>query len=54
MKCTFCGDEVKIHKAIIYYQSNGKSYVFCSSKCRRSMLILNRDPKKVKWVNKNG
>ncbi|MEM0356592.1 MAG: hypothetical protein QW465_02465 [Candidatus Anstonellales archaeon] len=51
MKCSFCGDEIKLDRAVYYYTATGKGYVFCSSKCRRSMLKLRRDPKKLKWVN---
>lgn len=54
MKCSFCNKTIKIDRAYIYFYSNGNSLVFCSSKCRKLMLKLNRDPKKLKWVSKSG
>ncbi|MCS7122439.1 MAG: 50S ribosomal protein L24e [Candidatus Micrarchaeota archaeon] len=49
MKCSFCGREIALGRGIIYFTSNGKMYSFDSSKCRRNMLRLNRDPKDMKW-----
>ncbi len=52
MKCAFCGKEIEKGTGVIYVKKDGKSYPFCSSKCRKNMLELKRKPHKVKWIRK--
>lgn len=33
--------------------NDGTMLWFCSSKCRKSMLVLKRDPRKLKWTDKH-
>lgn len=54
MRCSFCNTEIKQNKVLMYFYANGKTLVFCSSKCKKYMLKLKKDPKKLKWVNING
>lgn len=49
-KCSFCGVAIHKGKGIIYVKSDGSILFFCSSKCRRNMLLLKRKPNKLKWV----
>ena len=36
----------------MYVRNNGAVLWFCSNKCRKSMLELRRNPKKLKWTLK--
>jgi large subunit ribosomal protein L24e len=33
-------------------KNDGSVFWFCSSKCRKNMLVLKRDPRRLKWTNK--
>jgi len=48
--CAFCGKEVKPGTGRMYVKNDGTVLFFCSSKCRKNMLILRRDPRKLKWT----
>ena len=48
--CSFCGETFPKGKGMLYVKSDGSILYFCSSKCRKNMLILKRDPKKYKWT----
>lgn len=50
VNCEFCGKEVKKGTGVKYVLDNGKTYDFCSSKCRNNTLKLKRDPRKFKWT----
>lgn len=49
-KCTFCGREFSPGTGIMYVNNDGTIFWFCSSKCRKNQLELNRDPRKLKWT----
>ena len=51
-KCSFCGKEVMPGTGIMYVKNDGSTLWFCSSKCRKSMLKMRRDPRKLKWTKK--
>lgn len=51
-KCSFCGKEVMPGTGIMYVRNDGTVLWFCSSKCRKNMLKLGRDPRKLKWTSK--
>jgi len=51
-KCSFCGKEVIPGTGIMYVKNDGTVLWFCSSKCRKNMLKLGRDPRKLKWTSK--
>jgi len=50
--CTFCKRRFKEPRGLTVFTFDGKSIHFCSSKCRRNMNNLGRDPKKTAWVIK--
>jgi large subunit ribosomal protein L24e len=52
-KCSFCGREVKPGRGIMFVRNAGTVLWFCSSKCRKNMLSLRRNPKKLKWTEKH-
>lgn len=49
-QCSFCGKEIPPATGIMYVRNDGSILWFCSNKCRKSMLKLRRDPKKLKWT----
>jgi len=51
-RCSFCGSEIPRGVGIMYVKNDGTVLYFCSSKCRKNMLILKRKPYRVKWVIK--
>ncbi|MBS7620433.1 50S ribosomal protein L24e [Candidatus Bathyarchaeota archaeon] len=48
--CSFCKRPIPPGTGIIFVRRDGRTLKFCSSKCRKSMLKLNRDPRKFKWT----
>jgi len=50
--CSFCGKPLKPGTGMMYVKDDGTIYFFCSSKCRKNMLKLKRDPRKLKWTKK--
>ncbi len=50
--CSFCGRKIKPGTGIMYVKTDGTIYYFCSGKCRKNMLKLGRDPRKLKWTKK--
>lgn len=50
VKCFFCGKEESMHKGIHYIRNDGSIWYFCSAKCRKNMLKLKRDKRKIKWT----
>jgi len=38
----------------MYVKVDGTVYWFCSSKCRKSMLVFGRDARKLKWTKPGG
>ncbi|MGC8848960.1 MAG: 50S ribosomal protein L24e [Candidatus Bathyarchaeia archaeon] len=54
LKCSFCGKEFRQGTGIIFVKRDGAMLRFCSSKCRKSFLVLKRDPRKLKWTVYHG
>ncbi len=50
MKCSFCNRNVEPGTGVSNVDKVGKVLNFCSSKCKKNMLKLKRNPRKVKWV----
>ncbi|HLC65746.1 MAG TPA: 50S ribosomal protein L24e [Candidatus Nanoarchaeia archaeon] len=48
-KCTFCGRVIELGTGKIYVLKEGKVLNFCSSKCEKNQIKLNRKPIKTKW-----
>jgi len=49
-RCSFCNKEIEPGTGILYVKLDGTKLYFCSSKCRKNMLKLKRDPRKLKWT----
>jgi large subunit ribosomal protein L24e len=52
-KCSFCGKPIEMGTGLAFVRNDGTMLWFCSSKCRKSMLDLKRDPRKLKWTDKH-
>ncbi|MCX6775842.1 MAG: 50S ribosomal protein L24e [Candidatus Micrarchaeota archaeon] len=52
MKCSFCGNEIESGTGTIFVRRDGSMLDFCSQKCKRGMLKLKRNPRKLKWTTK--
>jgi large subunit ribosomal protein L24e len=52
MKCSFCNNEIAPGTGTMYVKASGQILYFCSSKCEKNMLKLNRIPREQKWTTK--
>ena len=50
--CSFCGKNIEKGTGKMFVKKDGKLLYFCSNKCEKNMLKLNRKPLKTKWVTK--
>jgi len=48
-KCVYCGKEYDVPKGVTVFLNDGTIHNFCSSKCRKNMLMKRR---KVRWISK--
>ena len=49
-KCVFCGKGYPPARGLMYVKNDGTIMYFCSSKCRKSVLNLGRDSRRLKWT----
>jgi len=47
--CSFCKRKISPGSGYMFATNSGNVLFFCSSKCRKNMLKLKRNPKKYKW-----
>ena len=50
--CTFCNRSLSPGSGTMFVKNDGTIFWFCSSKCKKNMLSLKRDPRKLKWTQK--
>ena len=50
MKCSFCEQDLKKGTGKMYVKKDGKILYFCSTKCEKNLLKLNRKPRETRWV----
>lgn len=48
--CAFCGKGVPQGEGIMIIKNDGTVSWFCSAKCKKSVLLFKRDPRKLKWA----
>ncbi len=48
--CSFCGKEIEPGTGKILVRRDGKILHFCSRKCEKNMVVLKRNPRKLKWT----
>jgi large subunit ribosomal protein L24e len=49
-KCVFCGNEAHDFMGVHLIKNDGTIDFYCSSKCRKNALKLERDRRNVKWT----
>ena len=50
MDCSFCGKEISRGTETVYVTKRGKALYFCSGKCEKNMIVLERKPRETKWT----
>ncbi|HET6731061.1 MAG TPA: 50S ribosomal protein L24e [Nitrososphaeraceae archaeon] len=50
--CFFCGNRIPPSHGIMLIRNDGSIQWTCSSKCKKNLRGLKRDPRKLKWTNK--
>jgi large subunit ribosomal protein L24e len=51
-KCFFCGKQVTTGQGIMLVKNDGAIQWTCSSKCKKNLRNLKRDPRVFKWTEK--
>lgn len=50
MKCSFCGKDAERGTGKLFVRKSGRVLYFCSMKCEKNAVKLERLPRKVKWT----
>ena len=50
VRCSFRQNNLTIGTGKMYVKKDGKTLWFCTSKCEKNMLKLNRKPRTTKWT----
>ncbi|TFF94916.1 MAG: 50S ribosomal protein L24e [Promethearchaeota archaeon] len=53
-KCSFCGYDIPIGKAVMVVKNDGTILNFCTNKCRKAMLQYKKNPRKTRWTSYYG
>lgn len=48
--CTFCGEEIEPGTGRMFVRKDGTIYQFCTNKCYKNMIELNRIPRTTGWT----
>jgi large subunit ribosomal protein L24e len=51
MQCSFCGNQIKADRGLMFVKNNMQILYFCSSKCKRNMFM---GREKVRWAKWKG
>jgi len=49
-KCSFCGTIIEKGTGIVFVKKDAKVFNFCSRKCEKNLLKLNRKPRTTRWT----
>ncbi len=50
VKCSFCKNDIERGTGKMFVKNDGRIFYFCSSKCEKNLLKLNREPRLVRWT----
>jgi large subunit ribosomal protein L24e len=50
--CSFCGRHITTGHGIMLVRNDGQVQWTCSSKCKKNLRVLRRDPRKLKWTER--
>lgn len=48
--CTFCGNIIPFGTGKMFVKKDGRVNYFCSSKCEKNMIKLNKKPYETRWT----
>ncbi len=51
-ECTFCGEPIEPGTGKQHIKNTGRVFHFCSNKCRKNLLNLERTPRETKWTRR--
>jgi len=51
-ECTFCGEPIEPGTGKQHIKNTGRVFHFCSNKCRKNHLKLERTPRETKWTRR--
>jgi len=51
--CSFCGKAIPQGTGTMYIRKDAKVYWFCSNKCQKNLLKLNRKPRHKAWTEEH-
>lgn len=51
-RCSFCSKDIARTTGIMYVKTDGSLLRFCDQKCKKSMVDMKRNPRKLKWTNR--
>ncbi|MGI0028737.1 MAG: 50S ribosomal protein L24e [Nitrososphaera sp.] len=50
--CSFCGKHITTGHGVMLVRNDGQVQWTCSSKCKKNLRVLRRDPRKLKWTSR--
>lgn len=51
-ECSFCGEAIEPGTGKLHIKNTGKVLHFCSNKCRKNLLKLDRKPRDTRWTQR--
>lgn len=48
-ECSFCGERIEPGTGKMFVKRDGTIYRYCSNKCQKSHMDLDRVPREVRW-----
>jgi large subunit ribosomal protein L24e len=48
--CSFCGKEIEPGTGKMFIKKDGTVFLFCSNKCSKNMIEMERVPRRVTWT----
>lgn len=51
-ECSFCGDPIEPGTGKQHIKNSGKVFHFCTSKCKKNMLDLDRKAVETRWTKR--
>ncbi|MBA3044001.1 50S ribosomal protein L24e [archaeon] len=50
-KCSFCKNDMEPGTGKMFVKKDAAVLFFCSNKCKKNMLKLKRNPRRMKWAS---
>ena len=49
--CSFCGREIEPGTGMMFIRKDASIFNFCSSKCRKNLIYMERIPRRTRWTS---